>query len=89
MNPATRKAIIAQAKWDVAQMHEIEKRQRERARIHALARREAPEDESEPGVQVTYRPKAKGRAEGRQQRTERFYTEKAGNHWAWLKKEVE
>jgi len=81
MNPAARKAVIAQAEWDVAQMHEIEKRQRERARIHALADRERPEDESEPGVQVTYRPKAKGRAAGRQQRTERFHTEKAGAWW--------
>jgi hypothetical protein len=89
MNPATRKALIAQEKWDVAQLHEIEKRQREAARIASLARRERATDESEPGVVVTHRPSAKARRGGSKQRTERFYTEKAGNHWAWLMKEVE
>jgi hypothetical protein len=81
MNPATRKAIIAQAKWDVAEMHRIEKHQRERARIHDLARREAAEDESEPGVVATYQPKDKRR---RAQREE-FYTEKGGAWWVELK----
>lgn len=85
MNPATRKAIIAQEKWDVAQLHELEKRSREAARIASLARRERATDETEPGVGVTYRAKGKGR----QQRTERFHTEKAGAWWLQMKKDVE
>lgn len=85
MNPATRKALIAQEKWDVAQLHEIEKRSREAARIASLARRERAEDGSEPGVEATYQPKDKRR---RAQR-ERFYTEKVGSWWAQMKREVE
>lgn len=84
MNPATRKAIIAQAKWDVAEMHRIEKHQRERARIHDLARREAAEDESEPRVVATYQPKDKRR---RAQR-ESFHTEAAGNWWVQQQKRM-
>lgn len=85
MSPATRKAIIAQAKWDVAQLHEIEKRQRERARVHDLCRREAPTDESLPGVEVTYHHKDKRRRALR----ERFHTEKAAKHWVWMQEELE
>lgn len=85
MSPATRKAIIAQAKWDVAEMHRIEKLQRERARIHALASREAPTDESQPGVEVTYHHKDKRRRALR----ECFHTEKAAKHWSWMQEELE
>jgi len=85
MNPATRKAIIAQDKWDVAQLHQIEKRNREAARIASLARRERAEDETEPGVVATYQPKDKRR---RAQR-ESFHTEKAGAWWLQMKKEIE
>lgn len=77
MSPATRKAIIAQAKWDVAQLHEMEKRQRERARIHDLCHRDEAVDGSEPGVEVTYRPKDKRR----RARSERFHTDTAARHW--------
>lgn len=84
MNPATRKALIAQKNWDVAQLHELEKRARERSRIAALCHRDEAVDGSEPGVQVEYRPKDKRR---RVQR-ERFYTEKAGNHWVSMHKRM-